>query len=349
MFGSDRISRFMDRLGIQEDEPIESFIVTRAIESAQKKVEARNFEIRKRTLDYDNVMNRQREAIYGLRRDILMGTNIRDTILAVHYDAIRTATEDLYAENTGEDGVNNMTAEDYKPLLEYILHNVPYTLEIKDLAPELVGLDPDGVATKIMPLIEKAYDIKSDELGTDEDGTPLIERIARHVGLSVIDREWMDHLRAVDDLRDSIHFRGYAQLDPLVEYQKEASILFDRLMLRINRQILETFFLTQPVLRGSAPEAGVQVEQVEARQATLQETLPPPPPPISEELQEDASFLEGVLRGEDEEEPQGGGQQAGGHAPSPQRTVVRTGPKLKPNDPCWCGSGKKYKKCHGAK
>jgi preprotein translocase subunit SecA len=349
MFGSERISRFMDRLGIEENEPIESFIVTRAIESAQKKVEARNFEIRKRTLDYDNVMNRQREAIYGMRRDVLMGENIRNTILAVHYDAIRTATEELFSELPQEHGQTVVNAEDFEPLLEYVLRNVPYVPEIRDLGPSLVGKDADAVATALMPHIERAYDLKTEEAGAYEDESPLIERIGRFVGLSVIDREWMDHLRAIDELRDSIHFRGYAQLDPLVEYQKEASILFDSLMLRVNRQVLETFFLTQPAIHGSAPEPESIVDDVQARQASLQETLPPPPPPVEalpDDVREDATFLEGVLRGDHEQEEQATAQQVG---PRSQQTVVRSGPKLKPNDPCWCGSGKKFKKCHGSR
>jgi preprotein translocase subunit SecA len=355
MFGSERISRFMDRLGIQEDEPIESFIVTRAIESAQKKVETRNFEIRKRTLDYDNVMNRQREAIYGLRREFLLGDNIRDSILAVHYDAIRTAAEELLADLTPTNEFDRkvVTADDFLPLLEYVYRNIYQIPEVRDLAPELVGLDADEIATKIMPLVEKAYDLKSEELGDLEPGHPYIERIARFVAMSIIDREWMDHLRAVDDLRESVHFRGYAQLDPLVEYQKEASIQFDSLMLRVNRQILERFFLTQPVLHGQQPEQDVRVDHVEARQASLQETLPPPPPALEElpeELQQDASFLEGVIRGEEDlTHHTAPGQGRAATAQIKQQTVVRTGPKLKPNDPCWCGSGKKFKKCHGAR
>jgi preprotein translocase subunit SecA len=311
LFGSDRIVRIMDRLGLEEGEDITHPLVTRAIESAQKKVESRNFEIRKRTLDYDNVMNKQREAIYGLRRQVLMGEDVKSLLLDLHLQAIEKLLADYQPADKNEPW-------DITGFLDHIQRHVPYG-NFKELEEKVDRSDYDTLLDMIADKLNEAYDAKVAQLGED-----LLVRLARYVVLRRIDDNWRDHLLAIDDMRESIGWRGYAQLDPLVEYQKEASIMFEDLMENVNSEVMEHFFLTQPVMQAQAPEQ--QVINMQARQATIEETLP-----------EVAGG--GVAVAEEEEGPEGQLQ--------PQQPVRRD-VKVGRNDPCPCGSGKKYKKCHGA-
>ena len=319
LFGSERIAKIMDRLGLQEGEEITHPWVTKAIESAQKKVEQRNFEIRKRTLDYDNVMNKQREAIYGLRKEVLTSADLRETVLGIHFDALRNLV--------GKYGDVTKRSEtwDLKGLLEQVQRLIPYADFISN-EPELQGRDLDGFVSELMRIVEEAYDRKRQQLNDDD----LLLRLARYVVLTRIDSNWMDHLLGIDDLRESIGWRGYAQLDPLHEYQREASIMFEDMMYNIHNEVLEHFFLMQPAVQPMEPE--VVIHQAEARQATLEESLPvrqAPEPGMSEEE------MEQVAAGE-------------GRAPRPQAVPFRAAPKVGRNDPCPCGSGRKYKKCCGA-
>jgi preprotein translocase subunit SecA len=315
LFGSERLARIMDRLGIQEGEPITHPWVTRAIENAQKKVEARNFEIRKRTLDYDNVMNKQREAIYGLRREVLFSDDLREVILNLHLTAVRNAI--------GEYGDPTKHSEDWDldGLLAYLQHSIPYA-DFHSMEPQLKGLDAETFLQTIEPKLVEAYEAKRAQLGDE-----LMLRLARWVVLRHIDTNWMDHLLAIDDLRENVGWRGYAQLDPLVEYQKEAAILFEDLLYNIHKGILEHFFLTQPVIQ-QEETPDVRIRAMQARKAALEEVVPAVRPP--------------------EEEAEGDGGATPAMQPPAVRRPVRVGPKVGRNDPCPCGSGKKYKKCCGA-
>lgn len=317
LFGAERISRIMDRLGLQEDEEISAGLVTRAIGNAQKKVEARNFEMRKRTLDYDNVMNKQREAIYGLRREVLTNTDHKEIILSMHHEAIRNAIAEF-----GD--VNRPSSDwDLEGWLDYLQRHIPYT-NFKDMKAELEAHDVDYVMQQVMPKVEEAYDRKREQLGDE-----MMARLAKWVVMRHLDDDWRDHLLAIDDLRESIGWRGYAQLDPLVEYQKEASVFFEELMFNIHKEVLEHFFLTQPAI--AAPPPTHNIQNYEARKATIEETLPEAAPPP--EL--------------DENDPsQGDGNGRGPRGRGPQQPY-RAGPKVGRNDPCPCGSGKKYKRCCG--
>lgn len=326
LFGSERIARIMDRLGLQEGEEITHPLVTRAIESAQKKVEGRNFEMRKRTLDYDNVMNRQREAIYGLRKEVLTSADLRDVIIAMHHEALSNAINEF------GDPERHTEDWDLNGLLAYLQRFIPYSnfVEMKD---QMRGLDKESFMAAVLPKIEEAYDAKRVQLGDD-----LIHRLSRYVVLQRIDSDWIDHLLAIDDLRENVGWRGYAQLDPLVEYQKEASVLFEELMFNIHKEVLEHFFLTQPAVAPAMPEH--RVRAMHARQATLEETLPAQAVPQSEE--EMAAMAEAAGEGGD-----GTGRLA--RATRGSQQPFRAAPKVGRNDPCPCGSGKKYKKCCGAK
>lgn len=307
LFGSDRIVKIMDRLGLEEGEEITHPLVTRAIESAQKKVEARNFEIRKKTLDYDNVMNKQREAIYAVRRQILMGEDIKPTLLDIHMQAIERLLEDYQPQRDKDE------QWDLAGFLDHLQRYIPYA-NFKELEEQAEGLDNDALLDLVSEKLEESYRLKEEQLGED-----LLIRLARYVVLRRIDDTWRDHLLAIDDMRDAIGWRGYAQLDPLVEYQKEASIMFEEFMANIQKEVFEHFFLTQPIMQAQEPTQ--QVMQTEARQATLEETLPE----AAGEPQEITSSI----------------------AQPTAQPIRRDGAKVGRNDPCPCGSGKKHKKCCG--
>ncbi len=315
LFGSERLARIMDRLGIEEGEPITHPWVTRAIENAQKKVEARNFEIRKRTLEYDNVMNKQREAIYGLRREVLFSQDLRDVIISLHMNAIRNAVGEY------GDPAKHSEEWDLEGLFAYLQHCIPY-VDFRSVLDKVKGVDLDTFLQVMEEKVVEAYEAKRAQLGDE-----LMLYLSRWVILRHIDTNWMDHLLAIDDLRENVGWRGYAQLDPLVEYQKEAAVLFEDLLYNIHKGILEHFFLTQPVVQQQEPPPQ-QIRSMQARKATLEETLPVAQP-VPEELESD------------------GGRAAAVPPPQPMRPV-RVGPKVGRNDPCPCGSGKKYKKCCGA-
>lgn len=310
LFGSDRIVRIMDRLGLEEGEEITHPLVTRAIESAQKKVESRNFEIRKKTLDYDNVMNKQREAIYSIRKHVLMGEDIKPVILDIHMQFIESLIADYQPTSEAKN-----EPWDVAGFLDHIQKYVPYA-SFKELEEKAVGLEDEALLDLISEKLDEAYQAKEEQLGED-----LLVRMARYVVLRRIDDNWRDHLMAIDDMRDAIGWRGYAQLDPLVEYQKEASIMFEELMGNVNKEVFEHFFLTQPVMQ--APEPEQQVMATQAHQASL-------PEEAGADIAEDGPDNTGSI-----------------DRPGAQ-PIRRDSAKIGRNDPCTCGSGKKYKKCCGA-
>ncbi|MCX7019923.1 MAG: preprotein translocase subunit SecA [bacterium] len=328
LFGSERIARVMDRLGMQEGEEITHPLVTRAIESAQKKVETRNFEIRKKTLDYDNVMNKQREAIYGLRKEVITGGDLRDLVLSVHYEAVKNEINEFGDAN------RNSVEWDIEGFLTYLQRHIPYA----DFMPhieQLRGHDADSFMTEILKLVAEAYEAKRKHLNNDQ----LMRDLCRWVILRRIDTNWIDHLLAIDDLRESIGWRGYAQLDPLVEYQKEASLLFEDLMFRVHKEVLENLFRTEPVIQGIAPPTGQIIRGMQARRASMDEIVPAAAMLTDSELQEMAE-AGGAAPGD------GRGRRAAG-ASQPSNVPYRAGPRVGRNDPCPCGSGKKFKKCCG--
>ncbi len=297
IFASERISNLMLKLGMEEGVPIEHGMVTRAIENAQKKVEAHNFDIRKQLLEYDDVMNKQREVIYQHRRAILTGddlsgevqemlTEVSDSMLDVY------CPEDQYPEEWDVGGLTEAIHAQFGVNLA----------AIEGMAPDhLKELGRDALREELRKHIEEAYQNKEKELGTD-----LLRYLEKMVLLQVIDHHWKDHLLGMDQLRDGIGLRGYGQKDPLIEYKREGFDMFAGMMGRIKGDALDRLFHVQAV-RGEAPT--------------------PPPPPVAP-----APRL--VLNRGDE--------------PIAAKTVQREQDKVGRNDPCPCGSGKKYKKCHGA-
>jgi preprotein translocase subunit SecA len=287
IFAGERIAGLMDRLGIDEDTPIEHNLVTRQIEAAQKKVEQYHFDVRRHVLEYDDVMNVQRKVIYAERRKVLEGRGLRDNVL----DMIGR----LVAAEVGGVCVRDVHPDDWdlEGLVERVAALIPAAA---DLDPEsLRGLRADEIEERLVALGEEAYERKEAELGPE-----VMREIERLVLLQTIDRKWIDHLHNMDALREGIGLRAYAQTSPLIEYQREGYDLFQQTL------------------------AAIQEETV---RVLLRVQVTPEERPVARP----------VARPAPAREPAGVGA----------RAAAVAGPKLGRNDPCWCGSGKKYKKCHG--
>ena len=302
IFGSDRLQNIMRRLGMEEGVPIEHRMVTRAIERAQKQVEARNFETRKHLLEYDDVMNRQREDIYGLRRDILKGNLGKDYVITLSETILDSLFDRLLPQDKGPDQWN--LTEFSIGLKDY------YGIE----APDLEGKTRDQIHEELLAELRERYQSKEKLL--DPETMRLHERF---VMLQVVDQQWKDHLLAIDHLKEGIGLRGYGQRDPLVEYKKESFELFTVMKERIEDQIVQYLFRLQPVVREVQGEVAAEGRE-----------------PVWLPSRRAGNYNYSY------------GEAASGGRDAKVETVQRHAPKVGRNDPCPCGSGKKYKKCHGA-
>nr|PZN86546.1 MAG: preprotein translocase subunit SecA [Acidobacteriota bacterium] len=340
IFGSDRISGLMQRLGMEEGVPIEHGMVTKAIERAQKQVEAQNFATRKHLLEYDDVMNKQRENVYALRRQILEG-------------AIRITDEDgeeqvldtrAYVMSLAEDLVASLVeqhaGEQLEPQEWDIEGLVRAVSDLFAIAPEVFrALDledksSDEMVDAILSVAVAAYEEKERLL----PDPALLRRVERDFMLQIVDQQWKDHLYSLDHLKEGIGLRGYGQRDPLVEYKKESFALFQAMKDRIDDEMVRYLWRLRPVVT-TAPEGG-QSEPVPA--------APAPPRRPAQQLTYSgggSSSATGVQTRPPVAPPPRRARPGGDDAPV--KTVRRDEPKIGRNDPCWCGSGKKYKKCHG--
>jgi preprotein translocase subunit SecA len=307
IFGSERISGLMQRLGMEEGVPIEHRMVTRAIENAQKKVEAHNFEIRKQLLEYDDVMNKQREVIYERRKEILRGESVVETI----QEMIEERLDGLLALYCSEE--QHAEEWDLKGMAE-ALHQ-QFALEMDE--PSLRSLQgPDALRSELLHRIHEGYHRREAEFGE-----LMIRQVERMVMLRVMDALWKDHLLSMDYLKEGIGLRGYGQRDPLVEYKREGFDLFADMMGRVQSEVLAHLMRVQPVPQ-SIPAA-----------------LPGQPAgsPVSPSAPTHGRPPRLVFhRGE------------AGQEPASSAPAHRDAEKVGRNDPCPCGSGKKYKKCHGS-
>lgn len=296
IFGSDRLSSVMGKLGMTDGQPIEHRMITRAIESAQRKVEAHNFEIRKHLLEYDDVMNKQREVIYELRRQVLAAEQLKETFLEM--------LEEVVAAVVDEQIGNNLHPEewDLAGLQEGMKRQFGAELDLSDL--QLRGADLASLREDLFDRLSQIYQQKEAQLGDY-----MMRHLEKLVMLQIIDTRWKDHLLAMDYLKEGIGLRGYAQKNPLNEYKREAFEIFSAMMNLVKAEIAEYLFKIQ----GSKLEEAVQ----EATPRAMR-------------------YIE--HRGE---------QMAanGDGRPTPVR---REGRKIGRNEPCPCGSGKKYKRCCGA-
>jgi preprotein translocase subunit SecA len=311
LFGSERIARIMERMGLQEGEVIQHPMITRSVERAQRKVEENNFGIRKRLLEYDNVMNQQREVIYARRRHALLGERLRDDILDMVRDIAAKITAEYYAEGDVE-GLKTAVRSTF-------LVDLPMPPE------EFQRLGEDGVAEAVVKAAEEFYRRKEEQLGS-----AFMTNLERMATLQVIDTKWRDHLREMDDLKEGIHLRGYGQKDPLVEYKTEAFKMFMTLMRMIADEIVGIVFKY-------FPETAEQLATRQPRRAVRREEM----------TYTHESALGVGFQANREPIPAASGQAAGPVAPG-KRQPIRVEAKVGRNDPCPCGSGKKYKNCHGA-
>jgi len=296
IFGSERISGMMDKLGMEEEQPIEHRWVTKAIENAQRRVEAHNFEIRKHLLDYDDVMNKQREVIYSQRREVLGTEDLKNTVLEMIEDQAEEIV-DAYADE-------KVHPEDWdlKGLQDAVFQQFSTRWPLPPEAQN--GLKREHLIEWVNEKAKAHYEKKEEEFGS---GT--LRYLEKVIMLQSIDYHWKDHLLAIDQLKEGIGLRGYAQRDPRIEYQKEAYQMFLEMLDRIKRDTLEKLFAVQ-----IAGDQEVKEMPVPRRQTFV------------------------LSRGE---AAQGGGETEDGKGV----TVRRDGKKVGRNDPCPCGSGKKYKKC----
>jgi preprotein translocase subunit SecA len=332
IFGSDRISGLMQKLGMEEGVPIEHGMVTRAIERAQKQVEAQNFAVRKHLLEYDDVMNKQRESVYTLRREILEGSvHLSEEELVDTRAYLLALAEDLLEDQIERFAGKQLDLEEWD--LEALTREVN---RVFGLEPEridaAVGTDrnTDEIVDALWAEIKKDY-LEKEELVSAE----VLRRIERDIMLQLVDQQWKDHLRDLDHLKEGIGLRGYGQRDPLVEYKKESFTLFQEMKARIEEEMVRYLFHLRPMI-GEEPVAPVAAAR-RPQQITMSH-------PSAESVPAFAGSARAAVA-----EP-------ARQAPSPARTggddVIKTvrndGPKVGRNDPCPCGSGKKYKKCHGA-
>jgi preprotein translocase subunit SecA len=331
IFGGERMQNLMLRLGMEEDVPIESRLITKRIAKAQEAVEAQNFEARKHLLEYDDVNNKQRQAVYGMRRQLLEGVDQKERII----DMVRGIVEQFIDMRCPED--KHPDTWDIANLRNDVLSSFGVRIDQADVA----NLSRDEMTDRISDILQQKYQDKEDLVGPD-----VMRQTERIVMLQVIDNQWKDHLLSMDELKQGIGNRAYGQKDPLVEYKKESYDLFTAMMDRIEDETVRYLFFLQ-VSHGTTPPLPYPDEDEEEDDAEAVEQ--PQAPELSEQQRNAAKatmedFTKATLRKKDRElaDLQFGGD--GSDAPKP----VNGGAKVGRNDPCPCGSGKKYKKCHGA-
>ena len=341
IFGGERVKALMFRLGMTEGVPIESGLISRRIENAQKSVEAQNFDARKHLLEYDDVMNKQRETIYGIRRSALEGKDQRDYVLGIAEDVARELVNTFCPREQHPDQWNTTQF-----LAEM---NAQFGIDAKVAGADPGTLTHDALSDAAAEAVSTRYAEKETQFGAD-----LMRWLERRIILDVVDSQWKDHLLSLDHLKEGIGLRGYGQKDPLVEFKKEAFTLFEDMMARIDNETVRYLFHIQ-VQQGEPPQ---QLEQrpepprpprADARSAMAsaaaraslgdsesQNSTPQHLPSVAREIERKQSRQQRDLQ------YQTGPAQA--EAPKPVRAAAKVGR----NDPCPCGSGKKYKKCHGA-
>ncbi|UCC66435.1 MAG: preprotein translocase subunit SecA [Deltaproteobacteria bacterium] len=304
IFGSERISGIMDKLGVEDDQPIEHSLVTKAIENAQRRVEGHNFEIRKHLLEYDDVMNQQREVVYSRRKEILGGDGLRETVL----DMIEEVVEDIVQEYTDERRYSEEW--DLEGLKEAFYQSFSFKLELDRESIE--EMRQEDLRASLVEKAQTFYEEKEQAFG--EEVTRDLERF---ILLQTVDSQWKDHLLNIDHLKEGIGLRGYGQKNPLLEYKREGYEMFVDMLATVREDAVHKLFAVQLAEEEEVP--------------TLQDTLGPR-----------LFLVRGGLEGPPSPPPP---EMTGEEARA--MPVRREGKKIGRNDPCPCGSGKKYKKCCG--
>jgi preprotein translocase subunit SecA len=334
IFGSERISGLMLRLGMEEGVPIEHGMVTKSIERAQKQVEAQNFAIRKHLLEYDDVMNKQRHAVYDMRRMILEGKDTREHLLRLVDEIVEWYADSYCSE---KDSPSDWSYESLQGALKE-------TFGLEASLHDLRAIPRGDMVARLAGRIRSRFEERERLIGA--------ERMLFHqrmIMLQIVDTQWKDHLYSLDHLKEGIGLRGYGQRDPLVEYKKESYQMFQALMDRIDEEILRWSFLYQPIEPSPPPpeaepvppprDRGPGAGPGRAREPELAgvgvKTVP-----RNLSFNDPSASPSAFARAAQPREASGGTNEV--------QTVRREGPKVGRNDPCPCGSGKKYKKCHGS-
>jgi preprotein translocase subunit SecA len=325
IFGGERMQNLMLRLGMEEDVPIESKMISRRIQKAQEAVEMQNFEARKHLLEYDDVNNKQRQAVYGMRRQLLEGVDQKERIL----DMVRGIVEQFVDMRCPDD--KHPDTWDLATLRNDVLSQFGAKIDIAELG----SLTRIEIVDVILERLKQKYQEKEDLVGPD-----MMRQTERIVMLQVIDNQWKDHLLSMDELKQGIGNRAYGQKDPLVEYKKESYELFTAMMDRIEDETVRYLFFLQV---STGPPQGPYPEEME------EEEQDEPQPDHSEQQRLAAKssmedFTRNIQRKKERELEQ---LHFGGDGSDGPKQVV-SGGKTGRNDPCPCGSGKKYKKCHGS-
>ena len=310
IFASDRVKNFMQALGMEKGEAIEHRMVTNAIEKAQRKVEGRNFDIRKQLLEYDDVANDQRRIIYRQRDQLLSESDIAETVTQIRVDVVNTAIDSYVPPMSVEE------QWDIPGLERQIEAEFGVTLPISAWLEEDQSLHEESLRDRIVEEVQAAYDAKANFVG------PSMRQLEKQIMLQVLDTLWKEHLATMDQLRQGIHLRAYANKNPKQEYKRESFELFERLLDRLKYEVIRFLSHVQVQRQDEAVELERQRREAAARQQMA-----------FEHAQASAVAAEAPEAGTESERPQ---------------TVKRDAPKVGRNDPCPCGSGKKYKQCHGA-
>ena len=343
IFAKEWVSNLLQRLGMEEGIPIESRLITKRIEAAQKAVEAQNFEARKHLLEYDDVMNKQREAVYGLRHQLLEGVDQKELILEDYVSGILSDLMEQYCPPKA-----HIDDWDIKGLKDAIFTRFGVDILAEGVKPETLNRQELGDA--IFDKLKERYDAKEKLIGPD-----AMRYHERMIMLSVLDSQWKDHLLGMDHLKEGIGLRGYGQHDPLVEYKRESFEMFEDMMRRFQEETVRYLYLMQVLERptgafataagpegagpgGGGPEAGVPVPRSGSGGGDGRR-----PRPVATSVDELEEAFQRRKRRELEE-----ARMAGAGDQQPVQQVVRGSAKIGRNDPCPCGSGKKYKKCCGA-
>ena len=326
LFGSDRITRIMERMGLEEGQELEHPLLNRSIEQAQKRVEGHHFQQRKRTLEYDDVMNKQREVIYGFRNEIINSNDVRDRLMDIMEEILLLKVQEFSSSET------DPTEWNIRGLSDWVNMNFPLGLREEEFVKAaqsgktlpVAGSLFDGLSEGQFSLLEyisrtvrDAYDLK-----VSLEKPEMLASIERYTILTAIDRLWQEHLYSMDSLRSSIGLRAYAQRDPLIEYKAEAFKLFDELMVNIKTEVCHNIF------RSATSLFAFEQFMHSLPQVTIHQSVP--------------AFGDA---------PQPGGDESGMVSEANEQlakaTPIRAVPRVGRNDPCPCGSGKKYKSCCG--
>jgi preprotein translocase subunit SecA len=346
IFGGERMQNLMLRLGMEEDVPIESKMISKRIAAAQKAVEAQNFAARKHLIEYDDVMNKQRQAVYGMRRQLLEGKEQKERAIEIIRGIVGSFIDLRCPERA------HPSTFDFSGLQSDVLSQFGVKIDPQELA----GLSRQEIEDHINDLLERRYNEKEELIGPEN-----MREAERMVMLNVIDNQWKDHLLSMDHLKEGIGLRGYGQKDPLIEYKKESFTLFQDMMDRIEDETIRYLFFLQVTTSGGGPGAGpgdgsggrpqpilpFSEDEEEEEEESAEEALVGASTDQKRAAQATVQdFTRNIQRKKEKEMAEL--QFAGGASGTVEKKQAISDKKAGRNDPCPCGSGKKYKKCCGA-